>query len=121
MALYWLTKLTGRPVQGAPQEIVNQNSKIANQWFGRTAVGSSTAGYFTAVISTNLVNSDSIITLAIQVTGQASSAIFPAMPTVVTCISPGGFFTLGNVASANFLSAGSVSAITAMWEIKNPK
>ena len=84
---------------GGPIRFTATRSSAANQFFGRTNIVSDTIG-LTAVVSTALVNSDSIIMLTPQLFQTQSLTGFSF---AVSTISPGGFFkvtTTGSLASA---------------------
>ena len=104
-----------RPVFAAPPELTNPGSTGANQWFGRAAVSSDTAGV-SFVASTQLVGSDSILSITLQAHGQVGSGAFTDMTFVVATISPANFF---KAQTANSVAA--VGSFTAMWVLFNPR
>ena len=63
----------------------------ANQWAGRTTLSSGSA---TAVVSTTIVNSDSLIFFSMEGNANVSSGT-AIRPTEVKTISSGGYFTIG--------------------------
>src|SRR5438105_2650111 len=101
-----------RLVDAAPTELVNPQSSSANQWFGRANVSSDTLGP-SVVVSTALVNSDSLIRMSFQQMWQTGSSA-TAMPFAVATISPAGFFKVAAVASCT-----NVGSSVMMWEIVN--
>lgn len=98
-----------RQIIGSAFELVNQNSSAANQWFGRTNIASDTNG-MTGVVSTALVNSDSLIQVTME-----WKANGPTVPFGVRSISAGGSFVIANQASCT-----AVGSAVAMWSITNP-
>jgi hypothetical protein len=105
-----------RSVRGGPVELVNKgsNANSAGQWFNRTNVVSDTAGV-SATVSTQLVNSDSLIFFTMQVANYAVGSLTFAQNFVVSTISPGGFFKVQNASSIAAVGSGWL-----LWEIKNP-
>jgi len=95
MARSTLEQLFGAIFRGAP---TTRAQSAAGQWAGRTTVPSGSA---TAVVSTTVVNSDSIILLgqvgnaAVGSTAPGSATSVP--PFEVKTISPGGYFTVGTM------------------------
>ena len=83
---YPLEQLFGPLFRGMPRTIA---TSAANQFAGRTTIDSGSA---TVTVSTNAVEADSIISLALQI-GVASLGI--AVPCVVKSINPGNHMILG--------------------------
>ncbi len=69
--------------------LLTKAASATNQWAGRTSIASGDA---TAVVSTTLVNSDSIILLGCESATRQSSGL--GQPIEVSCISPGNWFEL---------------------------
>lgn len=99
-----------RPVQGGAAELVWPGSNAGNAYFGRVNITSDTNGP-SAVVSTALVNSDSLVFVSLQCLAPNSSGGTFAVAT----ISPGGFFRIAAVNSTT-----NIGSFVAMWEIKNP-
>ena len=100
-----------RTAQGFPAILVQKNT--SNPYYGRVAVVSDTLGP-SAVVSTNIVNSNSLIFFNVQ-NQWASGSNQPALTFAVSTISPGGFFKVTAATSTT-----NVGSYTLMYEIKNP-
>ena len=100
-----------RNIRGYPEELTRPGSSSANEWFGRTAVASTTV-----TVSTALAAADSLITLTGQRLGPGTGA--ETVPPVwqVGSISPGGHFIITTAASVAL-----ANSYTVMWEIKNAR
>ena len=103
-----------RIIQGGSPTFVNVASNANNQYFGNVAVSSTAAG-FTAVVSTAIVNSSSLILSTLVAVGQANSGQTPFIMHVAT-ISTGGFFRLSSTGSI-----APVGSYSASWLVVNPK
>lgn len=83
-------------------------TSAANQFAGRTTIASGTA---TVVISTSIVNSDSLIFLGLE--GNANVASGTGKTLEVKTISSGGYFTLGTQDGIGFGGSRIL-----MWEVR---
>lgn len=97
------------PGQRGPTTLRDESNRAA--WFGRTDIASGDAS---AVVSTALVNSDSVIMYGVQNhIAQTSGSVVNNIE--VTTISPGVSFTVGY---ADGLARNTGGTTTVMWELK---